>query len=235
MTENLPDKSGIYCIYFEQYPDAYYIGCSVNIAKRAVDHKSALNTGKHANYKLQNLYNKYGSPNIELLELCPIEDMYDKEILYIKEFNAHIDGYNLTMGGEGRTFGENNGFAKYSKEVYVTIFKELALTDKSYQEISEELSVSKNVVKTIGSLKSHGYLGQEYPELYTLIKNKLGFRDNSAKYLGKSYPKLISPNGIIYTVDNIHKFASEHGLQYQNLHKVLTGQRAVHLGWKICK
>ena len=36
-----------------------------------------------------------------------------------------------------------------------------------------------------------------------------------------------------YFVENIHRFAEEHSLQYQNLHKVLTGKRPIHKGWTL--
>lgn len=79
-----------------------YIGLSINIEKRWLQHKSALNRNKHCNQKLQNAWNKYGAENFEwnVLEQCEYQDCFNKEIEYIQYFNSFEDGYNSTTGGD---------------------------------------------------------------------------------------------------------------------------------------
>lgn len=51
--------TGVYCIENIQ-SGKKYIGHSINIEKRWNEHKSALNTNRHENSRLQNAWNKYG-------------------------------------------------------------------------------------------------------------------------------------------------------------------------------
>lgn len=63
----------------------YYIGSSVNIHKRIIDHFSKLKRKIHHSKKFQNSYNKYGKSNFvhEVLEYCEIEKLQEKEQYYL--------------------------------------------------------------------------------------------------------------------------------------------------------
>lgn len=220
-------------MYFEELYGVYYIGCSSNIETRIKDHLSALGRGSHTNKKIQNAYNKYRNPIFEVLETCDLDKLYDREIYYINLFDSYKYGFNLTTGGEGAGTGENNNYAKYKELDYYNVLKLLAYSEDSYSTISEKTNVSIDVIKKISMLISHTYLETKYPEEYAIVKTKKNTRSNSAKSKGIVYPILLDPNGIEYVVENIHKFAEENGLQYQNLHKVLTGKRIHHKGWKL--
>ena len=39
--------------------------------------------------------------NFEILEECDVNELDNKEIAYIKQFNSYFDGYNQTQGGSG--------------------------------------------------------------------------------------------------------------------------------------
>lgn len=228
------DNIGIYCIYFDQHPNEYYIGCSSNISTRKQNHLSALRRGSHVNAKLQNYFNKYGLPTFEVLTHCEVSELKDLEEYYISEFDSYKSGLNLTNGRENGGYGEGNNAAKHTEEQYISVLKYLANTDMSCSNISELTGVSRSIVKSISGCRSHGYLQELYPDEYKKVVSKKYTRDNSAASKGIEYPKLISPEGIEYTVVNIHKFCQEHeGLQPQNLHKVLTKQRNSHKGWKL--
>ena len=92
----MTDKSGIYCFYFLQKPNEFYIGKGSSILVRFQNHISAMKRGNHFNYKVQNYYNKYGLPIFEVLEECSIEEISKKEIEYINEFDSFYNGLNLT-------------------------------------------------------------------------------------------------------------------------------------------
>jgi len=231
----MTEKSGIYCIYFDNLDGQYYIGCANDISLRIQNHLSALKRGNHHNYKLQKAYNTYGNPSIEILEYCSAKDLLSKEIEYIKKFDSFCTGFNLTLGGEGGSPGESNHAAKHTLNDYITVLRELAYSDKTYSEISSLTEVSIDIIKKISAQKAHTYLSELCPTEYALIQTKFAKgRDNSAKSKGIVYPTLLSPDMQEYCVSNIHEFAELHGLQYQNLHKVLVGKRLSHKGWK-CK
>ena len=224
-------KSGIYCIYFDGVDDKYYIGCSIDIEKRIKEHQNALIKDAHPNAHLQSTYNKYGQVVFEVLEECSIDKLHEREIFYINQFNSFKNGFNKTNGGDGGGFGEGNSQAKHTEEEYLSVLRLLAYTNNTFSKISEVTGISINIIKHISRQSTHSYLQKLDPEAYAVVTNKLNQRDNSAATKGISYPKIKSPKGQEYTVTNIHAFADEHGLQYQNLHKVLTGKRAVHKGW----
>jgi group I intron endonuclease len=227
------DNSGIYCIYFDQKPNEYYIGRSSNLYVRLQEHKSALLSNRHINYKLQNYYAKYGMPNFEILQYANPEILNTLEEQYISEFDSYKNGLNLTNGGDGPGFGEAVHSAKHSEAEYVNVLKYLANTNYSCAKIASMTGVSRDIVKHISSGYAHGYLSTLCPEEYSKVMSKKYTRDNSAASKGIEYPLIKSPEGIEYSVLNIHKFCDEHGLQPQNLHKVLTKQRNSHKGWKL--
>jgi len=227
------DNCGIYAIYFDQHPNSYYIGRSTNLRVRLQDHKSALQANRHINNKLQNYYNKYGLPNFEILQLADPDSLKELEIIYINEFDSFNNGLNLTNGGENAGYGEGVHSAKHSEQEYVEALRYLAITDYSTAKISKLTGISRDIIKHISSGSAHGYLEVKYPELYSIVKAKKYTRNNSAASKGIIYPNVISPDGIIYSVENIHKFCEEHSLQPQNMHKVLTKQRKSHKGWRL--
>jgi group I intron endonuclease len=226
---------GIYCIYFNELDNHYYIGCSTQLDIRIQNHLSALKRGTHTNYKLQQAYNKYGSPVVEVLEECKLCDMEIRERFYIQAFNSYYQGFNNTPGGDSYgQYGESNTFSKYKEVDYINVLTELIKDNKvSYFNIAEITGVNINVIKKIASLKSHGYLKELCPEKYSILEKLAFTRNNSASSKGIVYPPILSPTGQEYTVNNIHRFAQEYDLSYQNLHKVLTRKRTHTKGWKL--
>lgn len=79
-----------------------YVGQSVNTRRRLMRHKYDLRADKHINRYLQNAWNKYGEDNFEfkVIEKCEPEVLVEKEVEYIKKYEAFGVGYNLTPGGE---------------------------------------------------------------------------------------------------------------------------------------
>lgn len=87
-----------------------YIGqTSQNIRKRWRDHINTSNekNSNYYNYPLYKAFRKYGINNFkfEIIEECNVNELNEKEIFYIEEFNSYKDGYNQTLGGGGhKTF-----------------------------------------------------------------------------------------------------------------------------------
>lgn len=230
------NNCGIYSIYFEEIDNKYYIGCSVDIPRRFKEHIYKLSENKHTNYKLQKEYNIGNTPIFSIIEETSTSQLYKQEEFWIKEFDSYNNGFNLTTGGLGAGQGSEHPSAKHNKELYVTILKELAYTNKSCSTISKELDVSFDTVRKISSLKTHIYLKEEFPLEYSILENKLGNRSvgKSSKERGILYPRLLSPIGEIFEVENVLQFAKYHQLNKAALYSLLTGKNGVrsHLGWK---
>lgn len=81
-----------------------YIGQSRSIKSRWHDHKKELNKNSHANSHLQRAWNMYGEESFshEILELCTIDELNDREKYWINKYNSFDSdvGYNLTSGGD---------------------------------------------------------------------------------------------------------------------------------------
>lgn len=90
-------KTGIYKIV-NKINGKVYVGSSVNINKRWLEHVSYLNRGVHHSIKLQRSYNKYGSEFFEMsiIELCSSCILIEREQYWIDELNSYHGGYNAT-------------------------------------------------------------------------------------------------------------------------------------------
>lgn len=88
-------RSGIYeikCIV-NSMP---YVGQTIDIDRRWVDHLKELNNGTHHSLKLQSDFNNYGIKafSFTVLKECDIEFLNLFEAYYIELFNSVEDGYN---------------------------------------------------------------------------------------------------------------------------------------------
>lgn len=86
------------------------IGQSKDIERRWFDHKKLLRHNKHFNSYLQSSWNKYSEQNFnfEIIFLCPIENLDNEEIRFIKEYQTNNKeyGYNLNNGGNRPVMSE---------------------------------------------------------------------------------------------------------------------------------
>ena len=79
-----------------------YIGQTNNYCRRFKDHKRTLNQNNHSNMRLQKEWNSYGEQCFvfKILEYCHgNETLNDREIYWIKYYDAFNNGYNMTCGG----------------------------------------------------------------------------------------------------------------------------------------
>lgn len=89
-------KCGIYLIK-NLINNKIYIGQSIDIERRIKDHFT-----RKDDAPLHCAIQKYGKENFEtiILEECSREQLNEKEIYYIKEYNSFgKNGYNLNNGG----------------------------------------------------------------------------------------------------------------------------------------
>jgi group I intron endonuclease len=87
-----------------------YIGSSVNISKRFIGHRNALNKGNHENSHLQRAWVKYGIESFSFAVLCEAEsgqDVRSLEQQYLDKLTPD-SSYNISKNACGASFGEDN-------------------------------------------------------------------------------------------------------------------------------
>lgn len=230
---------GIYKLNFDNTYKVY-IGQSKDIEYRFKKHILILKNNK-ASKKLQEAYNKYGYPKLEIIKICDILDLDTYEDKYIKIYNSVDAGFNTHYVARGGNylFGENSARAEYSNSTYINIFEFLYNNPtKTYKEIGDILNVSENIVANIARGTNHKWLKEIFQDKYNELLSRIGSAErygycNSAKALGKTYPMLISPAGTLHNIENIRQFALKNNLDRSDLGKVLRGKKKHVKGFKL--
>jgi hypothetical protein len=100
------------------------------------------------------------------------------------------------------------------------------------EKISTATKVAVGVIYYISKGKGHKWLETEYPIQYnTYIVNR--GHGNSAQAKGIKYPHIKDPNGVVHTITNRSRFATENYLDCGALGRVLRGVAKSHKGWKL--
>ena len=155
----------IYCIT-NKINQKKYIGKTLN----TVDHrwKEHLKDYKKRKYEKRALYdamNKYGSENFECETIGEFPDyvLEDKEKFFIDKFDSYHNGYNLTIGGDGKQLYDYDEIIEY----YVN-------NDVTMLDTSLKFNCSVDTVK------------------FVLTKYNIVIRNQSNKYFGNcQQPKQI--------------------------------------------
>lgn len=229
---------GIYKLGFAG-TDKVYIGKSENIEVRYNKHKWNLENN-NSSKKLQEAYDTYGVPELEILTECSISELNELENMAISLYNSFLDGFNSLETAESMPSlsGESNGNSKYTRKQYLEVAQLLCDAKHTAKYISKVTGVSEHVIKHISKGENNSWIQTEYPDIWEKIlslKNNRKSVTNSAKAMGIEYPKIQSPDGIVYTVDNINAFARQHCLAASAVYNVLKGIRKTHKKWKLAQ
>lgn len=139
-------KTGIYKIE-NLINHKVYIGQAQDIAKRWVNHRSAMNNpNDHCyNYHLYRSMRKYGIENFDfaILEECNIAELNEREKYWIQYYDSFFNGYNATLGGDSSR--------NIPKENILGIIHDLETTEMKHREIAEKWSVSTETVQGINT------------------------------------------------------------------------------------
>lgn len=133
-----------------------YIGKSVNILKRWSQHKNATDSSP-----LHLAIQKYGIDNfkLDILELCKPEELNEKEIYWIKQYNSCFgEGYNATQGGDGASHP-----VKLSHQELLDIINLLQNTQITIIDIAKKYNVSTKTISDINNGHSRILLDLDYP------------------------------------------------------------------------
>lgn len=128
--------------------------------------------------------------------------------------------------------GDSNSQAKYSNTKIIEAMHYLVDNlDQPLKVSAEALNMHYSTIKNIANGTSHKWLREKFPESYVKLIEHKGKRSiNTASSKGIEY-SIISPEGAVYSVNNITKFAKEHNLNPGALGEVLRGSTAQHKGW----
>jgi len=228
--------AGIYALYWQEQ-DLVYIGQSQNIKERFKEHLRKMRNNTHTNYKVQNTYDSYGEPNLEIIELTTLDTLNDLEVYWTKEFNSIAKGLNIVEAGQVG-YGPYSNYSKYSKLQILKIFRELCSRSSfiSFKVLGERHNVSISTIKDIHSGKSHIWLKDRYPILYSRMKSYQKHRYINRQNLRThkvEIPIILSPEGLEYSISNIREFARDNNLSNTHLGSVLRGERKSHKGWTL--
>jgi predicted GIY-YIG superfamily endonuclease len=221
-------STGIYILRFKN-TSKVYIGQSTNLELRAVQHKSLFRAG-NASQKMQEAFNTYGLPSMEVLVECEAQELDALEYEAISLYDSVNNGFNTrkSAGGGSNLWGELNGRSKYTNTQIIDAFFLLLQSPKlTYPKIFSMTGVPRPTLVDISNGTGHKWLGSMFPDEYTLL---LSYRH---KRNTRFYPKIMSPTGEIHTVEHLSNFCKKHGLDTGNLSKVLTGKKKQYLGWQV--
>lgn len=100
-----------------------YIGKTTNtIKERWGEHISESKSERAKNRPIYRAINKYGVENfsIELIEEVDIKELSDKEIYWIGYYDTYNNGYNATLGGDGRILYDYDSIKELIQKGYST-------------------------------------------------------------------------------------------------------------------
>lgn len=166
----LPHASGIYKIT-NLLNNKIYIGQSKDIyARYNQHHKYEYKNESRADFHLYQAFKKYGldSFSIEVVELCPLDELNDKEIYWIEYYDSFKQGYNMTAGGSN--FSPNIHSAETERKRKQTREKTQALVGENHPRAK----LTNEEVLTIRQRYSMGEniqsIYQDYKDRYENIK-----------------------------------------------------------------
>lgn len=160
-----PQQSGIYKIT-NLLDGKIYIGQSKNIKARWAKHRECARNGSK-NTRLYQAMQKDGLENFsfEIVELCPIEQLNEREWYYICQFNSLNEEYGYNMSTKANL---QRKFTKEQVEEVQNLLKNSTLKNK---EIAEMFDASRTWVSLVNKGELWYNKNLEYP-LRPLVDNK---------------------------------------------------------------
>jgi hypothetical protein len=214
-----------------------YIGQSQNIHRRYREHISSLKRGAHCNPKVQQEYLDKGDPTLVILEICGVDELYQKEIAWAIEFNALQEGLNVLEPGVSG-WGINSSQSKYSKIQVLKVFSLLTTTSMANIDISKRVKVSLKLVECIRGGYSHLWLKDTYPEKYSKLQNKSKVKNTVARRSGKLLRLVHIETSQVEVVDSVVDFTKKIcGIHIESfcsgIRRVIRKEQTEYKGWKL--
>jgi predicted GIY-YIG superfamily endonuclease len=227
-----------YCLYYfaDENNEPYYIGQTKRFEIRKQEHLRGIkNNFKFPKYRKVRKLIKKGIPfKMKILEdNITKETINNTEIKAIKAFKeVGFKLYNVTEGGD---FCPSRKGVKLSKETRMKISKNrkgIVPNIRFPEERNRKISEAKKGLKFSEEHKKNLSVARRKRTISKATRLKTS-KTSKGKINIKTF-KLFDPNGNIHiTKQGLSKFCEEHNLTSHNLHKVLTGHRPHHKGWRI--
>lgn len=219
MSSELPHASGVYQITCFA-TGKVYVGSSVDVRNRWLQHSLALRRGEHHSRHLQQAWNKYGPQafGVAVLEWVDPEQLLEVEQKWIDSTRCaeRKYGYNISRvaGGPGDLFAHTwEGFIDPDGND-VAIHNLAAFCREHKLNAAAMLALTRQQHK----LKQHkGWTHRNKPRKRDYIKTWAGF---------------IDPTGNeVAPIVNLKAFCRQNGLDATHMVAVLRGRICSHKGW----
>lgn len=119
-----------------------YIGKTINsLEQRWKEHQREFQQERSEKRPLYRAFNKYGINNfiIELVEEVEVKDLSKREIYWIGYYDTYKNGYNATLGGDGKILYDYD------------LIAELIINHKTTKEICDNLGCCADVVRLVAN------------------------------------------------------------------------------------
>lgn len=223
---------GIYALYWEEQ-GLVYIGQSQNIEKRYKHHLGELSNLRHCNYKLQNAYNSYRSPLLQILEVCSLGELNAMERIWWTQFDNPL---NLMETGVQVGTGLYNPNSRHSKRSILKVFICLYKYGLSSKEASRRTKVPRGTIGHIMSGNAHIWLKDAYPQQYSIM---LLNANNTDKNVPHKQAIFLEKGTIPIEIHNLSKFARNNCPKdikvasfFRGLQRLLVGQAQEYRGFR---
>lgn len=197
-----------------------YIGKTLSsIDKRFAEHKKDSCRIQEQARPLYRAMNKYGCDNfhIEQIEECPLENLSEREIYWINFYKSYENGYNATIGGDGKQL--------YDYNAIVNGF----LSGKLIYELAEEFECCVDTIRNIlklanidSTMNGHKtlYKGLVAKSLDDKIIRNFNSRAEAVKWLqSNNFTKSTNNDNISAAIGRAAngKRATAYGMKWENL------------------
>ena len=208
----------------------FYVGQSIDIQRRFLEHK----TQKNSRIILDKAIQKYGAENfsLEVLEKCSKEQLNEKEQYWILKLNAIEKGYNLSLGGNQQSIGENNGRARLTEQDVIRI-RQAYNNHEKQREVYKEFQ-DKTTFNNFQSVWQGLTWKHIMPEVFTEENKKYYIYENSRG--GKGSSAIFTDEEVVmlrqrYVNENAKEIYKDYEniVAYNTLQQILWGRTYSHL------
>lgn len=122
-----------------------YIGKTYkSVQQRWKEHLKSANRDKCLNRPLYKAINKYGINKFTVEEIGEFEEglLEEKEIYYIAKFDSYNNGYNATLGGDGKRYFQ------YSDEEVITDYHKTKSINTTSRNFNCDVDTIKNILRS---------------------------------------------------------------------------------------
>ncbi len=222
-----------------------YIGSSINVQRRWLEHKRELNKKDHHNIHLQRAWNKYGAQHFifQVIEYCGQDELFNREQYWLDKLQPfECVGFNIGRDAQAPQRGRkmstefclNMSIARKGKKRSPEAIAKGAASHRGKKHTPE------TIIKMSKSAKNRPPT-QRTPE--SIAKQSATMKGRPGKKLTSETREKIrsaharewivtNPDGIEIEITNLKAFCRKNGLDQATMSAVSLGKARQHKGWK---